>query len=257
MNLINEFAGAGLRLEVRSAPIVMTNRDIFQMDIRRERGREWFRLWRGHETNRIHVADEDRDRRQLVLMVQEIRRTFIERISKRVSVGRPREQVLVRETPDEWIVRRETSPSLRRFLCGTDETHLFVAQFEGGTTVRDAHRLLKPRIVREAEQSGPGRILRQGEWFFVPLNSTERGILRNALDETPYIVRRREPLGGNGRPHVADEVVFFVEGARVYARGVVRHPDHRDLFLDDWRRVWRNAEVRQDTFGRNGIYWID
>ena len=63
-------------------------------------------------------------------------------------------------------------------------------------------------------------------------------------------------LGGNGRSHVADAVVIL-EGDRVYARGAVRHPDHKTLILDEWRRVYRNAEVRQESFGSNGVYWID
>jgi hypothetical protein len=99
-------------------------------------------------------------------------------------------------------------------------------------------------------------MLCQGEWFFAPLSQVEKRLLAMELERAPYIVRRMESLGGNGRPHVAEEVVR-VEGDRLYACGAVRHPDHKTLVLEDWRRVYRNAEVRQQGFGSNGIYWID
>lgn len=263
MDLVREFDRAGLKLDLRSAPIMATNRDIFQMDIERRRGQEWFRMWRGHEDNQVRISDMNRGRRQLVLLVQELSRVFYERMDKQAVNESALERAIaggearvLRETGNDIVIERRTSRSLRRFLCGTDERHLFVAQFQGGTTVRDAHRLLKPDAVREAERAGAGRMLRQGEWFFAPLSTVEKRLLAQELDKAPYVVRRKESLGGNGRPHVAESVVRL-EGARVYARGAVRHPDHKTLVLEEWRRVYRNAEVRQAAFGSNGIYWID
>src|ERR1051326_3175731 len=83
MDLLREFERTGLRLELPRDPIRSWNAEIFQMDIRRHRGREWFRLWRGHETNHVHVSDLDRGRRQLVLLVQESSRMFTERLRTR------------------------------------------------------------------------------------------------------------------------------------------------------------------------------
>jgi hypothetical protein len=263
MDLVREFDRAGLKLHLPSAPIVATNVDIFQMDIQRHRNQEWFRMWRGHEDNQVRISDVDRGRGQLVLLVQELSRVFHERMDKQALKQGPLKRAIaggearvVRETADEIVIERWTSRSLRRFLCGMDERHLFVAQFHGGTTVRDAHRLLKPDAVREAERAGAGRILRQGEWFFAPLSAVEKRLLVLELEKAPYVVRRKESLGGNGRPHVA-ECVVRLEGGRVYARGTVRHPDHKTLVLAEWRRVHRNTEVRQEAFGSNGIYWID
>jgi len=261
-NLVKEFERAGLQLQLPADPLARTNAEIFQMDIQRQRGREWFRLWRGHESNQVRITDVDRPRRQLVLLVQELSRTFQERLNPRFLNRRRLDQAIARgesrllkETPEQIVIERRTSGSMRRFLCGNDERHLFVAQFQGGTSVRDAHRQLKPQEVREAERAGAGRILRQGEWFFAPPSTLEKRLLAMDLAKTPYIVRRWESLGGNGRPHRADFVVRR-EG-RVYARGAIRHPDHKTLVLAEWRRVYRNAEVRQENFGSNGIYWID
>jgi hypothetical protein len=262
MDLIREFDRAGLRLELTGAPIVDADRNIFQMDISRARGREQYRMWTGAETNRVRVTDVDRFRRQLVLLVQEGERMFVELVSKRsltrdeVKARMGRGARLVRETRDNWIVERVTTSALRRFLCGMDERHLFIAQVEGGTTVRDAHRLLKPEVVRDAERSHAGRLLRQGEWFFVPLNRVEQRTLAVELEVRPWIVRKGESLGGNGHPHEAEESVWMDAG-QVYARGAIRHRDHRTLVLPDWRRVHLNAEVRQSAVGTSGIYWID
>jgi len=42
----------------------------------------------------------------------------------------------------------------------------------------------------------------------------------------------------------------------VYARGRIRHPDHKTLLLTEWRRVHRNAELRA-AIGGNGVFWVD
>jgi hypothetical protein len=259
MDLIREFDRAGLRLELAGAPIMNGNRDIYQMDIRRARGREWYRVWKGADANSVRVTDADRDRGQLVLLVQEGRRSFREKVSKAAMSREALHRAgfrITHENEKHWFIQAFTSPAPRRFLCGMDERHLFIAQFEGGTTVRDAHRQLKPADVRDAERSHAGRILRQGEWFFVPLGDAEKRQLAGELARRPWAIRHNESIGGNGHPHVADESMWL-DGRRAYARGAIRHPDHKTLVLDGWRRVHRNAEVRQASFGGNGIYWID
>ena len=257
-HLLKSFERARLRLDLPREPLVRMNEEIFQMDIQRRRGAEWFRLWKGAEKNSVLVTDLDLGRRQLMLLVQEPSRSFEESVPKNGRTEPPashRSFRVAREYEHSWVFERWTPSARRRYLCGMDESHLFIAEVPGGTTVRDAHRELKPAEVRDFERSSPGRILRQGEWFFVTPSPVEARLLSAALRETPWILRRRESLGGNGRPHVADEVVDL-EG-RVYARGRVRHPDHATLRLAAWRRVHRNAEVRQTGFGSNGIYWID
>jgi hypothetical protein len=258
MSLSRPFDSVGLRLVLPDRPIVRLNPEIFQMDIHRERGPETFRLWKGHASNSVRVTDTDKGRRQLMLLVQEPARPFEETLLKR-GKDVPPEQVrhlrLLKESATAWTFERWTPAVMRRYLCGMDESHLFIAQVDGGTTVRDAHRLLKPEAVREADRSAPGRTLRQGEWFFLRPPSAEARLLELRIREAPYIVRRSESLGGNGRPHVADEVVRL-DPARVYARGRIRHPDHKTLVLSEWRRVHRNSEVRTPV-GSNGVFWID
>ena len=257
--LSRPFASLGLRLDLPARPIVALSPEIFQMDIARPRGGETFRLWKGHESNAVRVTDSDKERQQLVLLVQEAPRAFVHRLAKGGRSAPPpefRELRVVRETETHWTFERWTPSTMRRFLCGMDERHLFIAQFDGGTTVKDAHRKLKPQEVLEADRSAPGRTLRQGEWFFVSLSAAESRFLSDRLRSVPYLVRKFESLGGNGRPHVADEVVR-TDRERVYARGRVRHPDHKTLVLPEWCRVHRNAEIRTSQVGGNGVFWVD
>jgi len=259
MSLSRPFESAGLRLVLPDRPLVQLNAEIFQMDIHRERGPETFRLWKGHASNSVRVTDTDKGRRQLVLLVQEPPRPFEETVSKRrfdVPPPQVRDLRLLKENAETWVFERWTASTMRRYLCGMDERHLFIAEFQGGTTVRDAHRLLKPEAVLDADRSAPGRTLRQGEWFFVRIPAAEMRLLELRIRESPYIVRRAESLGGNGRPHLADEVVRL-DPERVYARGRIRHPDHKTLVLSEWRRVHRNAEVRAASMGSNGVFWVD
>jgi len=258
-SLTHPFAAVGLRLELPGRPLAPHSPEIFQMDVARPRGGETFRLWKGHESNVIRVTDADKDRRQVVLLVQEPPRAFEVAVRKRRRAVPPdevRDLRLVRETSVHWVFERWTPSAMRRFLCGMDERHLFIAQFDGGTSVKDAHRKLKPQAVLEADRSSPGRTLRQGEWFFVALAPDESRFLADRLRTVPYIVRRGDSLGGNGRSHVADEVVR-TDRERVYARGRVRHPDHQTLVLGEWRRVYRNAELRTSEVGANGVFRVD
>jgi len=229
------------------------------MDIIRRRGPETFRLWKGQESNAIRVTDTDKERHQVVLLVQEPPRSFEERLAKRGRTTPPpefRDLRVVKETRRHWTFLRWTPSMIRRFLCGRDERHLFIAQFDGGSSVKDAHRRLKPQGVVEADRSAPGATLRQGEWLFVSPSPAESRFLADRLRSVPFLVRRLGSLGGNGRPHVADEMVR-TDGERIYARGRIRHPDHRTVILSDWRRVYRNAEVRTSEVGANGAAWRD
>jgi hypothetical protein len=68
-------------------------------------------------------------------------------------------------------------------------------------------------------------------------------------------------------PHLADLVVRIDRRMRslhreqrrpeVFARGAVRHVDHRPLWLDAWRKVVRNREIDADTRQLRRVLWID
>lgn len=156
-----------------------------------------------------------------------------------------------------------------KFLLGRDERHWFAAAVPGESVhdVRTAIASLRPTEIE-------GRTaIRQGEWFFVP----ERGI-----SEKDAVIHRNEPLsrGGGSKPHICEELMrrggatvmvsseyptginparyerlistdpkarsmawrSMTRDADVYARGEVRHRDHKTIDLDGWHRVYMNRE---------------
>lgn len=273
--LKKSFSCVPLGLKLLGGPIDSRSPSIFQMDIRQSpRFGEYFRIWPGARGNEVEVLSFDGSLRQLVLRVQEPRRRFFQTVRKdawtsladveeraRSSSGR-----IVSETRRDWQLELWTPAEERRFLCGMDDLHLFVAQVREGTTVAQVHESLKPWPVREAETRWPGCIQRQGEWFFLPLTDEEAERLEAHLKACPRALKVRSPVGPGGRRlHVADQVVAIdrriktrnreLRRPEVYARGVVVHSDHRDLPLDGWRRVVRNREVGVTVNRR--LWWID
>jgi hypothetical protein len=175
----------------------------------------------------------------------------------------------------------------RKFLCGHDERHWFVAAIPESApvgTVVQAKEALKPRDVRVAQAREGLRAKarnrrkntayrRQGEWFFLPV----RG-----MDVPQKLVLRDEPIsrGNGGKPHRLEfcyrtggqtvyvcrrhpsgvslseyqRIVNANPGAQawgwqtmrrdmsVYARGRVRHDDHKTIVLHGWHAVVMNTE---------------
>ncbi|HSS79414.1 MAG TPA: hypothetical protein VLV54_22015 [Thermoanaerobaculia bacterium] len=272
--LKKSFSQGCLGLKLLGGPIEPRSPSIFQMDIHQSpRFGEYFRIWPGARDTEIEVLSFDGSLRQLMLRVKEARRRFLQVVQKapwlrqaeveeraRASGGR-----IVSETRYDFRLELWTPAEERRFLCGMDDLHLFVAQVQEGDTVAQAHKSLKPRSVREAETLWPGRIQRQGEWFFLPLSADEAERLAAHLGAWPRSMKHRRPVGPGGRPHVADGVVTIDRRIKtrhrewrhleVYAQGTVIHPDHRDLHLDGWRKVVRNREVGATVDKR--LWWID
>jgi hypothetical protein len=153
------------------------------------------------------------------------------------------------------------------------------------STVRQAHEALRTPAARSRSRSALDRPIRQGEWFFVVPETAEIAELERELDEgakatrprshyrlgNRVVVRRKASINAfiprSGKPHVADEIAVNVRpqngagdgvgnGARVYARGAVRHPDHKTVHLKQWRRVVKNLEVDQARSPLGGG-WMD
>jgi len=157
----------------------------------------------------------------------------------------------------------------RKFLLGRDERHWFAAAVSGYGVhnVRSAMRNLRPTEIEGR------RAVRQGEWFFVP----ERGMstdgaaifrndsLRRGAGSKPHVCTETMRRGGEivmfspdsissvtperyaqmvaRDPQVARKSWRFATiRAEVYARGEVRHQDHRTIYLECWHRVYISRE---------------
>jgi len=201
-------------------PLRLDNdRSWFGINVGRHRDREWIALSPGDSS--VEVMDSDGDHRQLLL--------------------------LVRET-DGW-----GRPSKSKILCGRDESSLFSVRVTGSrviNTVAAAHEALKPVELRSAPGARRGpryrnpRVIRQGDWFFVPRPDLGR-------QEWPGS-QRNARLSTGGNPHIVDYLhgetrnlfrppSFFWDRGFVFARGFVRHKDHRTISLPYWHRVLPNS----------------
>jgi hypothetical protein len=278
-HLKSSFEKVPVGLKLLGGPISPANPSIFQMNIHQSRGfGEYVQIWPGDRGNEIEVLSFDPAFVQLVLRVREPRRPYLEVVQKRGfmslerDAARIQERVrasggrIVKETRHDWRLELWTPEIDRRYLCGRDDVHLFIAQVREGDTVAQAHHSLKPEVVREAEAVWPGRIQRQGEWFFLPLSAEESEALDAHLTDWPGAVRLNQGVAPGRRPHVADAVVTIDRRTRtrhreyrrphVYARGTVTHSDHVPIQLDGWRRVVRNSEVGGSGDGVR-VKWID
>ncbi len=169
-----------------------------------------------------------------------------------------------------------------RFLCGHDERDWFIAAVpKRVSTVRDAKQaLMPPEVWEEARRLSPSAtdnrrnpvFVRQGEWFFVPVDREfpEALVHRNEVllrwgSRKPHVCEELYREGGQliyivgGRAYAKDEymvkrkrnpkfararVEYRVGDPVVYVRGSIRHPDHATVRLDGWHRVYVNGEPR-------------
>ena len=288
-NLEKHFGKADLPLLVEDKPFANRNADIFQMDVRKVRNKERFRLYEGHESNQVLVQGVDKGLRQLVLYVREPRRAF--EVEHRIGGGshfgvqkeaaieaiKARGNRVLRTDNRRFVVEEQfTTDSKRHYLCGHDESHLFIALLPRAvSTVSQAHDVLM------APQAQGKDAKRQGEWFFIELTSTQMKVvehmegegkvvrnmsLRNALHAGGFFGRPQKDVRKMMRAHqhVAEEVITVPPELKhgdymVYARGKIRHVDHKTINLPTWHRVALNREtVHRDPSARPlGIAWID
>jgi len=283
-SLVSRFKEAGLPLALSGRPVVGSvvgsgADQIVQMSIgkgTREDGfRERFWISRGNAANRVEVIGIDRKLRQLVLFVHEPAREFEERVWKSEAIGR-----------GAWVIEKSKAEARKRhYLMGMDERHLFIAELpRPATTVAAAHAALRPNEAGSTTAHS-GKVVRQGEWFFLLPSPAESVLLEEGIRTNRVVAWRKTAIGpvfdgspsehaltamsGNarvrqrqGNPHVADEVVILsgtipAEGRRVFVRGAIRHPEHKTVTVDGWRKVLRNAEPISNDQRQRRVAWVD
>ena len=193
----------------------------------------------------------------------------------------------VRPAARHLLLMTRQNDGKHKFLCGHDERHWFVAavpELANVASVRGAFDALKPPAVHCLERQlgvKPSKqnrrrneaFIRQGEWFFVPVEN-------QALVDVRWILRNEPIARSGGKPHMCEElvrqggeVVYISSGhpdalteaayealmmrrpqlrsqrwitrrrnARVFVRGCVRHPDHKTICFHEWREVIMNTE---------------
>lgn len=224
MTLTEKFESIGARLRYFRSNVPTS--ESYSLDVGRDRLGEHFTFTEGNSRSgvilkRVEVLDAQKKDRHLLLMVND-------------------------------------TEGMKRYLCGHDERHWFVAPVSGGaSTVFEAKEQLKPVVVQLVqERAGVKRKdlgkhktkgwIRQGEWFFVP---------RPDFKPKAMEVIRNEPLRrGVGKPHMAEyccryggEVVYVNP---TYAPNGITERQMRVLFKQNreaqkrgWRSMMRNSEV--------------
>ena len=148
-----------------------------------------------------------------------------------------------RETPDDfrqiWHCRiTATVPaSTSYFLIGFDEKHMFVSMLPRRiVTVKEAHAALFPRYLKGR------KYVRQGEFFFSPVNEREERTIRKFFMVLHFDVQRDaaiEKQNGDS-DHFASCWMKCHEVQ--YVHSLIRHDRHAPLFLNGWHRVFVNRE---------------
>jgi hypothetical protein len=259
-NIEAAFARANVPLEITTGSLnrrlVKGGAEIVQLDIGNRRGKETI-LMNLPEDGDVRVLGGDSDHQQVVVMVKEPEREFVERFWNRVTA----------KTEDRT---RKTPGATRRFLMGMDEQHLFIAQLSessNATSVKQAHETLRPRTVPKGRKAKKQKVRRTGEWFLIPATLSEIAQVEDHIKV--YGVRKKVGIGtGNGRrlagrPHVVTESVLVGKVGFVrteFVRGRILHPEHKVVKLKTWHKVQMNTEDRavvSPAAPRRISRWVD
>ncbi len=107
------------------------------------------------------------------------------------------------------------------YICGQDEDSYFVSKLKTNPkNVTDAFKSLKPRRLNDWEKKTGKVAVRQGEWFFIP------------LEDVTATKMRRHSLPVNqtgGHKHMVEK--YEESEGRYYCMGEVNHDDHATLEL--------------------------
>lgn len=126
-------------------------------------------------------------------------------------------------------------------------------------TIDAAYDLLKPKEVKDAEEAGL-KVLRQGEWFFIPVNNKLEAVKPNGNDRWGQLEKgfvTAELRAGNNRPNRVSKFsgkatkndwgreTYAVE----YVSGFVEHSgrEHFKLVLPGWYKPVPNTSIRSFT----------
>ncbi len=258
------FREARLDLELLREPLARRRApigtdDIVQIDIARNRNSELFRLYPGARDNRVEVLGTDAPHRQLVLFAEEARRRFEVRVARHVAL--PPGTRVVSDEKHARVVEQFTEASKRHFLCGMDEQHLFIAELpHGASSVHGAREALRAPEVPPSFADRRHGIVRQGEWFFLPIKARERVQVDEAVRKGTTLLKvgiaQGARLNRAGRPHVADELIVLPARPTplLFVRGEVHHPDHRTVTFRDYVRTVPNRERFSQPIG---VFWVD
>lgn len=268
------------------------DRGAFLMDIRRDKG-EVFVIRPGRAE--VQVLNVDAGRRQAVLFVHEDagrvsfdrydyrrrgyvtvtedvaesrrhflvgmdeRHLFVASLPKAVSTVKAAHETLAPES----VLRRKANRE--KFVR---QGEWFFAKVEDGEALKSIERVVRKQGTLKKTALGAHLGQRRGRPHIaderVLVVKRRRADIENVkrqLANLPEGARGVRVRDGNGNQRdvrrVSDIPLYLFDGSLEYARGVVRHPDHRPRKLDGWHLVTSNAEQRQTGPVVEGMTWMD
>jgi hypothetical protein len=214
----------------------------------------------------LQVVDIDKEDRHLLLLVR------LEDIRGRET----KQRYLAGHDERDWFTCAIPTVVKTVFEAKEQLKPKELRDLESGGNVKTKNKQKRHRKVK-----GVGKVHRQGEFMFIPQPDWK--------PSKGTFILKNEPMRQNGRPHVAAEVIRFggrniytrgrtvleidqfkelqkkdpkeasryrieVANPTVYARGTIRHPDHKTLDLGElWHKVLVNTE-QEATFIRNVLF---
>jgi len=288
-NIKKMFENMGSRLTIRTGTSTrMRDSRPLSINVAMDRHGEHFTLTLNplldEEKTVIQVLDTDKKHRQMLLnlVYWTIPEELTEQSRRAISKGWTTAVRVLQNNKPQKVVEK--------LLVGHDEMHWFVAGVSGSNSIKEAFERLRPtEVILAAKRAGVRRkdifrhktkgFIRQGEWFFVPAN----------LSEKDMVIHKNEPISRQGgTPHIVEEIVRFggekvwvgpnqkiisekeykkliskdpkeaskwglrMRGAKVFGRGKVKHKDHHTVILKGWHEIHLSTE-RTASGGSNAF----
>lgn len=263
--LERHFGAIGARVKLNEI-VRPFNRFPVGIDIANDRKGEFFD---------IKVATDDKVEYEVIDLKKDLRHLLL--LGRRVG---GKEEFLCGHDERHWFVCAVPGRSVTNVVTAMEALQpSFVRQ-----QIEKNIKRTKTRFDRRNEA-----FVRQGEWFFVPF--PELSFKTDFANQ----IHRHEPIsrGRGSKPHVCEQV-FRSKGvpvwvctkyptgvsrkryedilksnpkaarwnwrmmqinASVYARGTVRHPDHKTIVLDGWHLIFMNTEA--EAPGARNVVFLD
>lgn len=261
--LEKHFAKMGARIKVKA--VKSGTASSFALNVRQDKKGEFFTLdiRKGvHDELEFVVLDIQRDLRHLLLMV----RGRDPVISTGPVTNTGKQKFLCGHDERHWFIAAipedRRAKNVQDALDALKPQEVLEAQHAQGVKPKDWHKRRNPGYMR------------QGEWFFVPCPDLKPGPQFSVLHDEPIqrtggtphyveeLIRRgsttvyvsRQRPEGLTEDEYRDFIAEFpwAEGwnwhvmqrvTEVYAKGKVRHPDHKTITLPFWHRVLLSTEA--------------
>ncbi len=110
-----------------------------------------------------------------------------------------------------------------------------------GYTVKECYRYISGLSFGDYEKYLDGEIIRQGEFFFKPTDRNIKSLKKDGgIFFKNFDIQKYFNPKNIGNQHKARDVIINIEKNELYARGSIRHPQHRMINL---KEAWHYVDI--------------